>query len=930
MRRLIVVLAVWTCLGIPGPALVEAALAPRRDAAEELLETLTPEERIGQLFLVTFRGSAPSATDAILELIQTQHVGGVVLRARNDNFVAAPDTVQAAQALIARLQTAGYEASLGTPDASGTPTPGTEGAYIPLFIAISQEGDGAPYSEILSGMTELPSEMAIGATWDPSLAQAVGAVLGRELGALGFNLLLGPSLDVLESPRAGGTADLGVRAFGGDPYWVSLMGEAFITGVHAGSGGRVAVVAKHFPGHGGSDRPLEEEVATVRKSLEQLERIELAPFFAVTSSIPGMSAGTTDALLTSPIRYQGFQENIRATTRPVSLDPVAFGQLMALEPLASWRSAGGVTMSDSLGSRAIRGFYDPREEVFRGPLVARDAFLAGNDLLYLGSFQGSGDEDMATTVRDTLAFFVQRFREDPLFAEQVNQSVLRILRLKMRVYGSRFSLDAVLPDPAELAELGFGGDVALRVARAAATLISPSPEQVADRLPNPPRLTDRIVFFTDVRLAAQCTRCEPFPTLATQALESTILRLYGPAATEQVGGWNLTSYSMADLAVYFGEAPTSAVGLAITPVEEMDEALRTADWLIFAWMGRSESAFGSNALELLLDRRPDLALAAETVVFAFGPPYDLDATDVSKLDAYYGLHARGSAFVEVAARLLFEGIGAVGASPVSIEGIGDTLLEATSPDPGQVITLSVRGEGGPATSDSLEGGYTVGDGIVIATGGIVDHNGHQVPDGTVVDFNLSYPGEAVPPLVLRAVTADGVAHVGHVLDRFGLLVITATSDPARSSEIVQLDVQEGTEAFVTVIAPSPVPTGSQEATPAAPTVTAVASDEGGGAERSSVLSLVEFMTGLMAIGGVCAAALRSGAVDQAADRGWRRGILVVCVTGLMALNYVAWEFPGVEGVRSAFGGLTGGLAGLIGAGVASLAWWLWRRKWRLR
>src|SRR3989304_5219308 len=352
--------------------------SPRPLTASQILDQMTPEERVGQLILVTFRGSAPRESDPIYELIREGHIAGVVLRARNDNFVDSPNTLEAARSLISSLQSAAYTASLepATPE-TGAGSPRTP-VYVPLFIAVSQEGDGSPSSEILSGLTDIPSEMAIGATWDPSLAYAVGQVLGRELEALGINMLLGPSLDVIEDPRPEGPGDLGVRTFGGDPAWVSRMGQAYIAGVHDGSNGRIAVVAKHFPGHGGSDRPLEEEVATVRKSLEDLQRIELAPFFAVTDGSPGSDPGITDALLRAHIRYQGFPGNIRATPRPVSLDPQAFEDIMAIEPLATWRATGGGTISDSLGSRAIRRFYDPREEVFRGHLVARGAFLAGN------------------------------------------------------------------------------------------------------------------------------------------------------------------------------------------------------------------------------------------------------------------------------------------------------------------------------------------------------------------------------------------------------------------------------------------------------------------------------------------------------------------------------------------------------------------------
>jgi len=42
--------------------------------------------------------------------------------------------------------------------------------------------------------------MAIGATWDPANARDVGQIVGRELAAMGVNLLLGPVVDVLNNP----------------------------------------------------------------------------------------------------------------------------------------------------------------------------------------------------------------------------------------------------------------------------------------------------------------------------------------------------------------------------------------------------------------------------------------------------------------------------------------------------------------------------------------------------------------------------------------------------------------------------------------------------------------------------------------------------------------------------------------------------------
>ena len=76
------------------------------DNAQQMLNKMTPEEKVGQLFLVTFTGSNANEKSQIYDLIINHHVGGVVLRAENDNFVAAPDTVSTAYQLIAQLQDA--------------------------------------------------------------------------------------------------------------------------------------------------------------------------------------------------------------------------------------------------------------------------------------------------------------------------------------------------------------------------------------------------------------------------------------------------------------------------------------------------------------------------------------------------------------------------------------------------------------------------------------------------------------------------------------------------------------------------------------------------------------------------------------------------------------------------------------------------------
>src|SRR5262245_24878615 len=264
--RWLMLLIVGSSLLGPLPAAQAQTPVPQSKILD-VLNTMTPEERVGQLFLVTFRGTDTTAESQIRDLITNHHVGGVVLLAENDNFVAEPDTIPSAQGLVNALQNMEWETTISD----------SENTYVPLFVGISQEGDGAPNDQILSGLTPMPNEMAIGATWNTDIARQMGSVLGSELSALGFNLLFGPSLDVVESPNPSAQIDLGTRVFGGDPFWVGEMGRAYIGGLHEGSNPHMMVVAKHFPGRGSADRLPEQEIPTVRKSLEQLEQIDLKP-----------------------------------------------------------------------------------------------------------------------------------------------------------------------------------------------------------------------------------------------------------------------------------------------------------------------------------------------------------------------------------------------------------------------------------------------------------------------------------------------------------------------------------------------------------------------------------------------------------------------------------------------------------------------------
>ncbi len=888
---------------------------------QAVLASMSAEERVGQLFLVTFQGTNTDPTSQIYDLIANHYVGGVVLSADNDNFAAAPDTISSAHQLIASLQSieAQENAPASAPDAKQSSENKT---YAPLFIGISQEGDGAPYDQILSGMTPLPNEMAIGATWKTEVAQQIGSILGSELSALGVNLLLGPSLDVVESPNPSTQIDLGTRSFGGDPFWVGEMGKAFITGVHNGSNSRMLVVAKHFPGQGSSDRSPEQEVATVRKSLEQLKQIELSPFFAVTNATD--PASTADGLLVSHIRYQGFQGNIRATTRPVSLDAAALSTIMALPEFASWHTNGGLIVSDALGSQAVRDFYTQTGENFLPRVVARDAFVAGNDLLYLGNIASQDQtEDTYTATLKVLDFFTQEYRSDPAFAQRVNAAVTRILAQKMRMYGS-FTLADVLTPTIGLDEIGTSQQAMFDVARSAATLVNPAPQDLSTLLPSPPNSNDRIVFLTDTSSYQQCHGCQPQDAFSAFALQNTVERLYGPGGSAQVFSSHLNSFPLSELELMLnGESK-----------ENIEPSLERANWVVISLTDVSHGQI--DLLRRFFSERPNLVRNRQIILFAFTAPYYLDATDISKLTAYYALYSKQPAFIDTAARLLFQPASLQGASPVSIPAVGYDLITATSPDPSQVIPLALDqgGTSNPLTP-TAEGTsiatptiaptkiplYKIGDTIAVQAGPIVDHNQHLVPDGTPVHFTMSTRDEQNVEILKQVdtTTVAGVGRASFSIDKPGAAQINVISELAINSFVLQFDASnEG--AAVTVV----VPTVSVTPEPPTPTATVVVPQNDlisqDGHPRIGV-----WLIALLALFG--SAALVYWAVSRIITPRWGlRWALCIFLGGLLGYNYLALDMPGAAGWIASGVGALGVLILIFGGEVLGMlcAWgWMW-------
>jgi len=872
-------------------------------SAKSLLDGMSPEEKVGQLFLVTFKGTDTTTSSQIYDLIVNKQIGGVVLSAANYNFPPSENQIKDAFQLINSLQKVRLDAVVNKSSFHS----------IPLFVGISQEGDLFPNDQILTGLTAMPNAMSIGATWEPELAQKVGTVYGDELRRLGFNMYMGPSLDVLDNAPGTRIEDLGVRTFGGDPFWVGEMGKSFIAGLHQGSEGRMVVVSRHFPGRGGSDRPADEEVATVRKSLEQLKQIELAPFFSVTNTNLSTEM-ITDGLSVSHIRYQGFQGNIRATTKPVSFDATALLQLMALPQFQPWRDSGGLLVSDDLGSLAIRKFFDPTGVSFDARQVARNALLAGNDILYANNMVSIGDAEPYTTIVKTLEFFAQKYREDPAFAQRVNTSVERILSQKYKLY-PEFTEKSILLSKEGISRIGASQEVAFEVAQKAVTLISPTEADLTTVLPRPPEMKERILFLTDVVSGQQCQKCPEQVTLPVDGMQKAVLKLYGPQAGGQVTGGRMSSYSFVDLEQMLAGANTT---------EAMSSEIRDADWIIFSIQKISSDRPVSLAMKRFLLERPDLVRNKKLVVFSFNAPYYLDSTDISKLTAYYAVYSKIPIFVDVAARVLFQEIPAHGILPVSVPGIGYDLIKATTPNTTQVIALfldlpepAISPESPPSETltPTLVPLFNVGDNLPIKTGVILDQNGKPVPDGTVCKFIFTLGNERSIIQQAETVTTGGVARTAFRIQNPGLLEVRVTSELAVTSQILRLDVPGSGGAQVTAIAPTPVPSETVEPSPTIPPI--ITPESAMSPAEIRTRSFGGWLAGLMVLIGLIIAAYQLGFRRISVRWGVRFALLTALAGSfglvIYGLTPVGKPFPEIWSALlfSVAGSLIGWFAGWI-------------------
>lgn len=268
--------------------------------------------RVGQHFMVGFDGFAASAD--IKRLIRDYGVGHVIYFARN---VDNPEQVaELSRELQGIARDAGHE--------------------LPLVISVDQEGGrvarmGPPW-------TVWPPLRALGRIGSEEMAGRMGEALAVECLSAGINCDFVPDLDVDTNPD---NPIIGNRSFGPDPEAVGRLGAAMIRGLQ---GKRVIGSAKHFPGHGDTDKDSHLELPVVEHERRRLDEVEIKPFWKA------IEAGVATVMM-AHVLYPAIDPDL-----PASLSPRAVTGILRNE-----LRYDGVVLTDDLEMKAVAAKWTPDE-----------------------------------------------------------------------------------------------------------------------------------------------------------------------------------------------------------------------------------------------------------------------------------------------------------------------------------------------------------------------------------------------------------------------------------------------------------------------------------------------------------------------------------------------------------------------------------------
>ena len=312
--------------------------AESADRVEQILQNMTIEEKVGQMFFATCPSKVSNAVNAVKEY----ELGGFVLYA--------------------------YHFKSGTPDSVRENIEKYQDASkVPMLIAVDEEGGTVTRVSSFKAFrsSRFSSPMKLYEKGGMDLIRSDAREKAEFLLSLGINVNLAPVADV---PEKKGDF-IYSRSMGTDP----VLTSEFITAVVEESNkAGIGLMLKHFPGYGNNKDTHAGEVVD-RRSMETFEARDFLPFEAGAKACVG-------AVMVSHNVVECFDAQY-----PASLTPLTLQALRAL-------GFDGVAATDGLDMKAVKKYFTTKQAVVL-------AVQAGNDMMMMSKYK-EGIEGILEAVAD--------------------------------------------------------------------------------------------------------------------------------------------------------------------------------------------------------------------------------------------------------------------------------------------------------------------------------------------------------------------------------------------------------------------------------------------------------------------------------------------------------------------------------------------------
>ncbi len=373
------------------------------EKVDKLLNRMTLEQKIGQMFCLGFCGTYPYPD--IIEMIEKYHVAGFRVTPQARKFIRYLGSDHPGATRVERkpeynerrvgsnygvpvLTPREYAEVLNTLRLRSIET----GAGIPLYFSLDFEGNGK--GDVMGpNIWGVPHPMGLAAAGDKELTRKVGRLVGRQLKAVGIDWVHSPDMDVNTDPA---NPEIGTRSFSPDP---GICGEFGLQTYLGYRDSKLVATGKHFPGRGHSAKDAHYDVPVIEESGDRMREVHLAPYR------PLIEQGLPCIMLAHSV-YPALDPSNEISTLS---KPIVTGVLR--EELGFDR----VIITDSFTMGGLVARYEVPEAAVR-------AFEAGVDLLLL--------KDENALRREVFEAVFEAVRSGRIPEEQVEKSVRRVLDVK--------------------------------------------------------------------------------------------------------------------------------------------------------------------------------------------------------------------------------------------------------------------------------------------------------------------------------------------------------------------------------------------------------------------------------------------------------------------------------------------------------------------